>query len=364
MSLSIHIQHRFPGFDLDVAFDAPAGVTALFGHSGAGKTTVVNAVAGLLTPASGRINVGPTVYYDHDSRLNLPSRKRNLGYVFQDGRLFPHLTVRENLTYGWKAKGERGDPKGFERIIALLDIAPLLNRAPESLSGGEKQRVAIGRALLSKAELLLMDEPLASLDQARRTEILPYLEALRDETDIPILYVSHSMSEVARLATYIVVLEAGRVVRQGTAQSVLSDPSTVPLMGVQEAGSILNGTVLKHHPDGLTEVQVSSGSMLLPGFDSPTGSTLRIRIEARDVMLSLSEPTDISALNILKATVRDIRQGAGPGVMVQLSVGDDLLLARLTRRSAERMGLSQGTQCYGIIKSVAVAKLNVGSTAE
>ena len=209
MTLSVALQHQFAGFSLEVAFEAEPGVTALFGRSGSGKSTVINAVAGLLQPDRGSVVNADAVLLDTAQGINLPPHKRSVGYVFQEARLFPHLTVRQNLGFGRWFSGGKG--VSFDHIVTMLDIAPLLDRRPAKLSGGEKQRVAIGRALLANPRILLMDEPLAALDDARKAEILPYIEQLRDTTDIPILYVSHSLSEVARLASSIVVLEAGRV---------------------------------------------------------------------------------------------------------------------------------------------------------
>ncbi|MEQ9123869.1 MAG: TOBE domain-containing protein, partial [Alphaproteobacteria bacterium] len=242
-----------------------------------------------------------------------------------------------------------------------LGIGPLLARRPGALSGGEKQRVAIGRALLSRPALLLMDEPLAALDEARKAEILPYLERLRDETEIPILYVSHAMAEVARLATTVVALEAGRVVRAGPAVEVLSDPDAVPALGVREAGAVVAGRVLAHHDDGLTEIGVSAGSLFLPRIAAAPGASVRVRIEAQDVMLALTRPEGISALNILPATVTAVRRGPGPGVVAQLQAGEDRLLVRITRRSADALGVAPGLACYGVVKSVAVAQGDIGA---
>ena len=360
MTLSVVLKHAFPGFVLDVAFQAPAGVTALFGRSGSGKTTVINAVAGLLRPEQGRVSVDDLLLLDTATRFALPVHRRRLGYVFQAGRLFPHLSVRQNLLYGrWFAP--KGDAVAFERVIEMLGIAPLLPRRPGALSGGEKQRVAIGRALLCKPRLLLMDEPLAALDEARKAEILPYLERLRDQTDIPILYVSHSMAEVARLATTLVVIDAGRVVRAGPASALLSDPATAPVLGLREAGAVIDARIAAQEADGLTRLDTSAGPLLLPRVSAEAGTTLRIRIRAQDVILSRNRPEGLSALNILPATVTELRLGDGPGALVQLRAGEDLLLARITRRSVEALELAAGTPCFAILKSVSVAPDDVGT---
>ena len=363
MSLRVQITHRFDNFTLNAAFDAPAGVTALFGASGSGKTTVVNAVAGLIKPDQARISLNDQMLCDSATRLWLPPHKRRLGYVFQEARLFPHLSVQQNLRYGRWFAGLRGDSAEETRLIALLGLGPLLARRPGALSGGEKQRVAIGRALLSAPELLLMDEPLAALDEARKAEILPYLERLRDETQIPILYVSHAMAEVARLATTVVVLSDGKVLRAGPVQDILSDPGIAPTIGLREAGAVLLAQVVAHHPDGLSELSAAGGRLFLPEVTAQPGRTLRVRILAQDVILSRTRPDGLSALNILPGTVSMIHAGDGPGVLVQLQTGDAQILARITRRSAQALELSESKPFYAIIKSVSVAQDNVGRGA-
>ena len=361
MTLSVALRHAFPGFALDVAFTAPDGVTALFGHSGSGKTTVVNAVAGLLRPARCRIAVAGRVLADSDAGLWLPPHRRRLGYVFQDARLFPHLSVRGNLRYGSRLAPGPAPPGAFDDIVALLGIGALLDRRPGALSGGEKARVAIGRALLSRPHLLLMDEPLAALDEPRKAEILPYLEQVRDQAKVPILYVSHSVAEVARLATTVVAMDNGRVVRAGPAAEILSDPDAVPVLGVREAGAVLTGRLVRQHDDGLSEVAVSGGTLLLPRLVASVGVAVRIRIEAQDVILSREKPRGLSALNILAARVRLVRHGAGGGVIVQLDCGDDRLLARITARSAAALNLAPGVDCHAVVKSVSVAPADIGA---
>lgn len=362
MSLKVDIRHAQGDFALDVHFDAPGGVTALFGRSGAGKTTVINAVAGLLRPDAGRIALHGTPLFDSAAGVHLPPRKRRLGYVFQDGRLFPHLTVRQNLTFGQRyAEPGRGDGPKLEEVADMLGISTLLERRPGPLSGGEKQRVAIGRALLSRPRMLLMDEPLAALDEARKGEILPYLERLRDHGGLPILYVSHSVAEVARLATTVVVLEAGRVLRAGPAGQVLSDLDMVRQLGLRQVGAVLPARVLHHHDDGLTELEVSGGRLFLPRTASPVGAQVRVRILAHDVILSQARPVGMSALNILPGIVTELRGGEGPGMIVQLQCGDDRLLARVTRRSATVMGMAPGAALFAVVKSVAVAQIDVGT---
>lgn len=358
MTLEVEVNHRFSGFEVQAGFAAPAGVTALFGRSGSGKTTVVNAVAGLFRPEGGRITLGGEVLFDAARGVFLPPHRRRLGYVFQDARLFPHLTVQQNLLYG--ARFNRVEAPPLDRIVALLDIAPLLSRRPGTLSGGERQRVAIGRALLSAPRMLLMDEPLAALDGARKAEILPYLERLRDEAGLPILYVSHAMAEVARLATTVVLLDRGRVQRAGPVGEVLSDPTLAAGIGLAEAGAILPAILAAQEADGLSRLQTSAGPVFLPRLDAPLGTALRIRVAAQDVMLARARPEAISALNILPGTVTAIWRGTGPGALVQVRAGQDLLLARVTQRSVQALDLSEGTAVHAVIKSLAVAQADVG----
>jgi molybdate transport system ATP-binding protein len=363
MTLDVALRHSIPGFELDIAFSAPPGLTALFGRSGSGKTTIVNTVAGLVKPMSGRVAIDGSVLFDFDRRIWLPPHRRRLGYIFQEGRLFPHLTVRQNLLYGrWFAP--KNDLTGdYDHVIDMLGIVHLLERRPAMLSGGEKQRVAIGRALLCGPQMILADEPLASLDENRKAEILPYFERIRDEARLPILYVSHSVSEVARLATTVIVIDQGKVIRVGPVAEVLGDPSFIQLMGVREAGSIIQGRVAKHHHDGLTEIATSAGSFFLPAIAAEPGSELRIRVNAQDVILARAAPQGLSALNILKGVVAQVRPGTGPGTMVQLKIGEDTLLARITKRSAEALGLEPGIECYAIAKTVSIAPMEVGRAA-
>ena len=360
ITLSVTLQHQFSGFTLDAAFEAPEGVTALFGRSGSGKSTLVNAVAGLLRPDRGRITLDGSVLLDTGLGRMLPPHRRRMGYVFQDGRLFPHLTVRQNLAYGrWFAP--KGQGAGMGRIVDLLGIGPLLDRRPGALSGGEKQRVAIGRAILSNPRLLLMDEPLAALDEARKAEILPYLERLRDEVRLPILYVSHSVAEVARLATTVILMEAGRVTASGPATELLADPAIAPAMGLREAGSMILARVAGQEEDGLTRLETGGGPVFLPDVGAAPGGTLRLRILAQDVMLATERPRGISALNVLAATVEEIRLGEGPGAMVRLRLGDEHLLARITRRSVRLLDLRPGTKVFAVLKTVSVGRENVGT---
>jgi molybdate transport system ATP-binding protein len=353
--LEVDIEHRLGAFDLDIHFRSGRGLTALFGRSGAGKTSVVNAIAGLIRPKRGRIVVDDAVLLDTERGICAPTHRRGVGYVFQEDRLFPHLTVRHNLLFGrWFASG-RARSAGLEDVVELLGIGALLDRRPGRLSGGEKQRVAIGRALLAGPRLLLMDEPLASLDARRKDEILPYLERLRDQANVPIIYVSHSVAEVTRLATTIVLISDGRVHAVGPVQEVMGRADLYPLAGRFEAGAVLLVHVARHDPRwGLTELAGSFGELVVPRLEIPVGTALRIRVRARDVILAVTRPSGISALNVVEGQVErliPIEEGA---LEVQLRASNQRLLARVTRRSGEALGLAPGRQVFAVIKSVAI----------
>jgi molybdate transport system ATP-binding protein len=355
MTLSIRLQHAFSGFDLDVAFEAPAGLTALFGASGSGKTTIINAVAGLLRPTSGRIAIDDQLLLDTQKRVFLPPHRRRVGYVFQEGRLFPHLSVRQNLLYGrWftAASGDAGET--FGHVVEMLGIGPLLGRRPGALSGGEKQRVAIGRALLSNPRIILADEPLAALDEARKAEILPYFERLRDEVSVPILYVSHSLAEVARLATTVVVLDAGRVTQVGPTSSVFGASAPVRRAASDEERALLTGRVVAHPDDGLSEIAFAGGRLLVPHVPRAVGASVAIGIGARDVILAREKPFALSALNILPATIVAVREIDGFGASVSLQIGEAMLFAAVPRPALMDLQLSPGASCYAIISRVVV----------
>lgn len=356
--LSVAVGHRQGAFALSARFETPGGVTALFGRSGSGKTTLVNAIGGLLRPDRGRVALGDTVLLDTERGLFVPRHRRRIGIVFQEGRLFPHLSVRQNLLFGrWFApRDEEGVDVGT--VVDLLGIGPLLGRRPAGLSGGEKQRVAIGRALLSKPRLLLMDEPLAALDHQRKAEILPYIERLRDEAGVPIVYVSHSVAEVARLADTLVVLEEGRVTAAGPAADMLARLNVAPLAEARDAGAVLDARVAAQDEHfGLTTLTTAAGTLRVPRIALPVGAVLRVQVPARDVMLSLGAPSRSSALNVLPAVVVEILpagDAAGPAASLRLHCNGVALLARVTRLSVVEMGLAPGVPVFAAIKSVAL----------
>lgn len=354
MSLRLDIQHDFGGFTLDAQMNADAGTTVLFGHSGSGKTTLINAISGLLTPKQGRITLGERVLFDAQLGINVPVHQRRVGYVFQDARLFPHLNVAQNLDFGAGFAAEPPSASERARLISVLGIEALLQRRPAALSGGEKQRVALGRALLSGPELLLLDEPLAALDQARKQEILPYLERLRASGGPPMIYVTHDMSEIVRLADGLVVLREGRCVAQGRAEDVLADPENIKLIGVQDAGALLCGTLERQYEDGLSLIRLSADALIVPRLDALIGQRVRLRLRAQDVILSLSAPVGLSSQNALRVEITEIYQGDGPGAAIALKSGTDRLIARITARALGQMQLKIGQTVWAIVKANAV----------
>ncbi len=363
--LEVDLQHRLGAFSLDIHFASGRGLTALFGRSGAGKTSIVNAIAGLIRPQRGRIAVDGAVLLDTERGIITPAHRRRIGYVFQEGRLFPHLTVRQNLLFGRWFAPRSETATGFDDVVDLLGIGPLLSRRPAKLSGGEKQRVAIGRALLAKPRLLLMDEPLASLDAARKDEILPYLERLRDGATVPIVYVSHAATEIARLATTIVLIAEGSVRAVGPMAEIMGRAGLYPLAGGFEAGAVLAVTVARHDARwGLTELAGSFGHLTVPRLDLAPGTPLRVRVRARDVILALSRPPEISALNVLAGEVEALAPIADGALEVQLRLGPERLLARITRRSGEALGLEPGRRVFALIKTVAIDRRSLGRDGE
>jgi molybdate transport system ATP-binding protein len=354
MGLDVDIRHRQGAFVLEAQFRSEGRLTALFGQSGSGKTTIVNAIAGLVRPSYGRIVVNGRVLVDTQSRIAVPMHRRRIGYVFQEGRLFPHLNVRQNLLFGrWFTPREQRRAS-FDAVVGLLGIGHLLGRRPATLSGGEKQRIAIGRALLADPHLLLMDEPLASLDDPRKSEIYPYLERLRDEGEVPIVLVSHSVAEIARLATSVVVLSEGRVTASGPTEDIMRHANLFSRLERVEAGALVETRVAGHDlAYDLTRLEARGGPLTVPRLDLPVGAALRLRLRSRDIILSLKPPEGLSALNALPGRIVSIDEPNGPSADVVLDCAGDILVARLTRKSVERLGLTPGLEVHAIIKSIA-----------
>src|SRR5712671_84051 len=361
MTIEVDVAHRLGVFALEVRFTSEGRLTAFFGQSGAGKTSLVNVIGGLVRPYRGRIAVDGTTLVDTTCGIFVPPHRRRVGYVFQEGRLFPHLTVRQNLMFGRWFRPPQERKVQLETVLDLLGIGHLLQRRPGALSGGEKQRVAIGRALLASPRLLLMDEPLAALDDERKAEILPFIERLRDEANVPIIYVSHSLSEVGRLANSIVVLRNGRVAAAGDPAEVLSRSALVPQDAVEEAGAVIEARISQHDIQfGLTMLQSKAGLLRAPHLDLPTGTTVRVRIRARDVMIANAPPVGLSALNVLPGKVIELKDSGETAVEVAIDCNGVKLWARLTRKSVETLGLRSELPVYAILKSVALDKSTLG----
>jgi molybdate transport system ATP-binding protein len=351
----VALRHRFgaQGFALDVAFAAPRhGVTALFGPSGCGKSTILAAIAGLLHPREGRVALDGDVLLDTAHGICLPPERRRCAVVFQDARLFPHLSVATNLRYGLRRAPRGADGPSLEEMVALLGIGHLLARRPAGLSGGERQRVALGRALLARPRLLLMDEPLAALDAARRAEVLPFLARLRDVARLPILYVTHALDEVDALADELVLLDGGRVSAAGPVE-MLAARTDLPLAARRDAGVLIACTVLEAEAGGLARLGFAGGELLTTLRPGPPGTRLRVRLRARDVAVALEAPRGLSTRNILLATLAEIRPAGEPAeVFLRLEVGPTPLLARVTRESVDRLALRPGMAVWALVKAV------------
>jgi len=339
-------------FELDAAFSLPAhGVSALFGASGSGKTTLLRLIAGLMR-APGSLTVNGEVW--QDERIFIPTHRRALGYVFQEASLFPHLSVRGNLEYGWKRVPAAERCIAFDDVVEWLGLGALLQHTPQQLSGGQRQRVAIGRALLASPRLLLMDEPLSALDSNSRAEILPYLERLHRQRELPIIYVSHALDEVARLADTLLLIEAGKIIYQGSLAEGLTRLD-LPLAHRDTAGTIIDTTVISHDPEfQLTHVARRGIAFELPGLHAVPGAPLRVRVAARDVSLALSAPSQTSILNLLPARIVELADDAPGQVLVRLALEDTTLLARITRKSAQALDLHPGMAVIAQVKSIAV----------
>ncbi|HEU4621054.1 MAG TPA: molybdenum ABC transporter ATP-binding protein [Burkholderiaceae bacterium] len=363
--IELHLVHQQDRFVLDAAFTAPSdGVTAIFGESGAGKTTLIHAVAGLITPRHGRIALNDTVLFDSARGVNLPSEQRGIGVVFQDARLFPHLSVQSNLRYGERRARGRPSIARFDDIVDLLGLRALLSRRPMGLSGGERQRVAIGRALLAQPRLLLLDEPLASLDAPRKAEVLPYLERLRDAFRVPMLYVTHAIDEVLRIADAAVVLHAGVPVAVGPVARVMSGLHRLPIGGARfEAGTVIEARVDAHDTrHALTMLDAEGLRLRVPRLDQPTGSRVRVRVRARDVAISLVEPTQLSFGNAWAATIQAIDTDDGPYADIRLMCASTEVHAAITRESVERLHLRPGARVWALVKTVTLDTMHARLT--
>jgi molybdate transport system ATP-binding protein len=348
-------------FDLDAAFSASDGIVALFGPSGSGKSTIVRLIAGIERPDRGLIQVGPRTLVDTARHISVPVYKRRVGLVFQDGQLLPHLTVRQNLLYGRYFTGPAEGATSLDDVVDLLGLAPLLGSMPRTLSGGERQRVAIGRALLASPEVLLLDEPLASLDTERKLEILPFIERLRDETALPMIYVSHAVEEVSRLAAKVVRLAGGRVVASGAPSEVLSASLMETPADRFEAVSMITGTFSRELPEfGVTLVAHPAGEIVVPGRVDSRSSTVRMAVRATNVALALSKPDHSSVRTVLAGRVARIKAGEGPFALVELELeGGDRIVASATRLAVSELDLRNGSAVFALIKAVSMDELGI-----
>ena len=361
--LSVNITKAFGSFRLETQFEVEEGsITAIFGKSGAGKTSTINAIAGLTRPDVGVIQIGNTTLFDQNLRINLPIYKRQIGYVFQDDRLFPHMTVRNNLIYGTPKNRDVANSLNLTDITGLLELAPLLERRPRTLSGGEKQRVAIGRALLSNPKLLLMDEPLASIDVQHRFEILPFIQRVREKTGITIIYVTHALEEVIFIADQIILLSEGQVTAQGTVEEIMSRLDLHPMTSRFDAGAVISATYSGYDREfDLGELSFNGGILRIAGLNAEIGIQLRAHIRARDVSLMLDKPKDTSVLNVFKGELIEIRHEEGPQLDLLINIGTPLI-ARITRKSLNDLNLDIGSKVYAMIKAVAIDRRTLGTS--
>jgi molybdate transport system ATP-binding protein len=342
-------------FELSASFAAPTpGVVALFGPSGSGKTTLVNAIAGLVA-ARGRVSLDGETWLDSERGRSVPPERRRIGYVFQDARLFPHLDVAGNLRYGERRAPAGARPAEHGEIVELLGLGPLLGRRVHRLSGGERQRVALGRALLSQPRLLLLDEPLAAIDVARREEVLPYLESLRDRYSIPMLYVSHQYDEVLRLATHVVLLAGGRVVASGSPAALGVDPRLAALIGADAVGAVLEVEVVgRDAASGLASVALGAELLRFALPEARTGARVRLHVLARDVILATEAPRGLSVRNALRGTLAALVDEGPDAVLAAIEVGGTRLLARVTRAAVAELALGPGQPVWALVKAASL----------
>lgn len=366
--LAIAFEQTLGNSNFDINAELPAkGITAIFGRSGAGKTSLINVVAGLTQPSSGHIEINGRVLYSSSKAINLPTRARRVGYVFQESRLFPHYRVNGNLLYGVK----QPDHEYFNQVVDLLELRALLLRFPIELSGGEKQRVAIGRALLSKPDILLMDEPLASLDLPRKREVLPFLEHLADNVNVPILYVTHSLNEILRLADHIVVIDKGRVVNSGSIESVWSSNAMRPWQSFTEQSSLFEALLVEQIEEyALSGLELADGVMLwVQKVDAKINSRVRLQVRANDVSINLEKPERSSIRNVLHAEIVEIETHSHgdtrQSVSVKLKLAEGCFMwATITAWARDDLQLVIGMKVYAQIKGVSVTQRDIALSHE
>jgi molybdate transport system ATP-binding protein len=359
--IKVDVERRLGELDLAVAFEANARVTALFGRSGAGKTSLVNMIAGLMKPDRGHIEIDGQILFDSAMGVNVPVQSRRIGYVFQEGRLFPHYSVRRNLMYGRDHAPEPERYVDFGHIVELLGLKRVLDRRPGDLSGGEKQRVAIGRALLASPRILLLDEPLASLDAKRKSEIMEYIELMRDDIRIPMIFVSHAVDEVVRLADRVVLLSAGRVAGFGAVEEIMGRPELTRAEHLFEGGTVIDARVTAQdlHYD-LATLSFDGGALLVTNVDALVGDAVRVRIRARDVSLALERPHGISIQNVLHGHITGVTEPQNGAVGVSIAVGAITLRSRVTLKAREELQLKPGLEVFAMVKAVSLDRHGAG----
>jgi molybdate transport system ATP-binding protein len=362
--LKVFAQKKRGAFSLDAKFEAPTpGVVALFGRSGSGKSTLIDVIAGLLRADHAHVELDGTILEDTERRIAVPAERRRLGYVFQDARLFPHLSVAANLNYGL-SRAAVTTFVGLERVVELLGLSSLMQRRTHQLSGGERQRVAIGRALLSQPRLLLLDEPLASLDAARREEVLPYLELLRDQLALPMVYVSHDFDEVLRLATHLVLVEAGTVVAQGEMGTMSLNPALRAIIGADAVGAVVDGSVLGiDGASGLTRVQVGHGELTVKLASHDIGAKLRVHLLARDLIVATQLPQGLSVRNILPGKIIAVTRDADDSDLIAIDIGGTQIMARVTTAATRELALRPGLSVWALVKAVSLRAHTFASAA-
>jgi molybdate transport system ATP-binding protein len=355
MTLTVSVRKQQGSFTLNAQFESPTpGVVALFGRSGSGKSTLINVIAGLLQADAGRVALNDTVLLETGRKIDVPAERRRIGYVFQDARLFPHLNVAANLNYA-RTRAVGSVFVSRERVVDLLGLAPLLQRRTQQLSGGERQRVAIGRALLTQPQMLLLDEPLASLDSARREEVLPYLELLRDQLALPMVYVSHDFDEVLRLATYLVLMEGGQTVAQGGIAKMSLNPALRAIIGADDVGAVIDGIVAGNDStSGLTRVRVGAGELNVKLAEYAEGQALRVQLLARDIIVATQAPQGLSVRNNLQGVITAVKADEDDSDLIDIDIGGAVIMARVTRAATRELGLAAGLKVWALVKAVSL----------
>jgi len=359
--MALEVMARADGpIALDVSFRVDSGeVLALVGHSGSGKTTLLRTIAGLWRPQTARVTVGGQTWLDIAARIDLPAHRRRVGFVFQNYALFPHMTAAQNVMAAMDRTDRAQARAEAARLLELVNLTGYVDRMPAELSGGQQQRVAVARALARKPQTLLLNKPFSAVDRPTRERLQAEVIALRAHLRMPVVLVTHDMNEAQLMGDRMLVIDQGRVVRQGTTAEVMSDPNALRAMGIREVAALLPAVIAEHGEDGLTRLEAPTGPLFLPGITGAPGTALRVRILAHEVILSRDRPQGLSAQNILPGCILRIVHGGGPGAMVHIDMAGHEVLARITRRAAQQMQLQPGDTVHAILKSMSVARDHV-----